>query len=56
MTLTIKPIHSEQDYEAALEAISPLFEHVPELGTPESDYMIVMSMLIEAWEKKALSH
>lgn len=52
MTLTIKPIHTELDYETALEAISPLFDDVPELGTPESDYMIVMSMLIEAWEKE----
>lgn len=50
--LTIKPIRTEQDYEAALATISPLFDEEHELGTPESDFMIVMSMLIEAYEKE----
>lgn len=49
---TIKPIITEQDYEAALEAVSPLFDSVHELGTPESDFMIIVSMLIEDYEKK----
>jgi HTH-type transcriptional regulator / antitoxin HigA len=47
----IKPIRTEEEYEMALRAISPLFEEQHELGTPESDFIIVVSMLIEEYEK-----
>lgn len=33
MTYKIKPIHSEADYEAALAAVSPLFDNEPEPGS-----------------------
>ncbi|WP_434524182.1 helix-turn-helix domain-containing protein [Photorhabdus asymbiotica] len=46
----IKPIRTEQDYQAALKAVSPLFDNQPEIGTPEFDYMEVMVLLIEAYE------
>ncbi|RAW92789.1 MULTISPECIES: helix-turn-helix domain-containing protein [unclassified Photorhabdus] len=48
--MNIKPIRTEQDYQAALKAISPLFDNQPEIGTPEFDYMEVMVLLIEAYE------
>ncbi|MCT8352812.1 MULTISPECIES: helix-turn-helix domain-containing protein [Photorhabdus] len=48
--MNIKPIRTEQDYKAALKAISPLFDNQPEIGSPEFDYMEVMVLLIQAYE------
>lgn len=50
--MNIKPIRTEQDYEAALRAVEPMFENEPGLGTPEGDYFEVMCLLIEDYEKK----
>jgi HTH-type transcriptional regulator/antitoxin HigA len=50
--MNIKPIRTEQDYQEALKAISPLFDNQPEIDTPEFDYMEVMVLLIEAYETK----
>ncbi|WP_338492797.1 transcriptional regulator [Erwinia aphidicola] len=50
--MNIKPIRTEQDYQAALKAVSHMFDNQPEMGTPEFDYMEVMVVLIEAWEAK----
>ncbi len=36
--MNIKPIRTEQDYKAALKAISPLFDNQSEIGSPEFDY------------------
>ena len=50
--MNIKPIRTEQDYEAALRAVEPMFENEPALDTPEGDYFEVMCLLIEDYEKK----
>lgn len=48
--MNIKPIRTEQDYKAALAAVSPLFDNQPEIGTPQFDFLEVMILLIEAYE------
>ncbi|MDF3239677.1 helix-turn-helix domain-containing protein [Pseudomonas veronii] len=50
--MNIRPIRTEQDYQEALKAVSPLFDNEPEPGTPEGDYLEVMITLIEAYETK----
>ncbi|WP_213878790.1 transcriptional regulator [Pseudomonas sp. dw_358] len=50
--MNIRPIHTEQEYEAALKAVSPLFDNEPEPGSLEGDYFEVMITLIEAYEAK----
>ncbi|MBK0003709.1 type II toxin-antitoxin system HigA family antitoxin [Erwinia sp. S38] len=50
--MQIKPIRTEQDYNAALRTVSPMFENEPELNTPDGDYFEVMCLLIEEYEKK----
>lgn len=50
MKYEIKPIHSEDDYKAALSAVEPLFDDQPELGTPEGNFLEVMILLIEKYE------
>jgi len=50
--MNIHPIHTEQDYQAALTAVSSLFDNEPQPGTPEGDYFDVMVTLIEAYEAR----
>lgn len=50
--MNIKPIRNEQDYQLALKAVSPLFDNQPEIGSAEFDYMEVMVLLIESYEKE----
>ncbi|WP_095079679.1 type II toxin-antitoxin system HigA family antitoxin [Pseudomonas sp. Irchel s3h17] len=50
--MNIRPIHTEQDYRAALKEVSALFDNEPEPGTPEGDYFDVMITLIQAYEAK----
>jgi HTH-type transcriptional regulator/antitoxin HigA len=50
--MDIRPIHTAQDYQAALKAVSPLFDNEPEPGTPQADWFEVMITLIEAYETK----
>lgn len=50
--MNIKPIRNEQDYQAALLAVEPMFDNEPALNTPEGDYFEVMCLLIEEYEKK----
>lgn len=52
MTYKIKPIHSEADYEAALAAVSPLFDNEPEPGSEAGDFLEVMILLIEKYEQE----
>ncbi|WP_418163359.1 helix-turn-helix domain-containing protein [Pantoea vagans] len=52
MTYKIKPIHSEADYEAALAAVSPLFDNQPEPGSEVGDFLEVMILLIEKYEQE----
>ncbi|HHQ6628030.1 helix-turn-helix domain-containing protein [Serratia sp. T13T92] len=50
--MQIKPIRNEDDYNAAVKAISPLFDNEPAMDTPEGDYFEIMCLLIEEYEKK----
>lgn len=47
--MNIKPIKTEQDYEAALAEVARLFEAEPE--TADSDYVEILLTLIEAYEE-----
>jgi HTH-type transcriptional regulator/antitoxin HigA len=44
----IRPIRTEEDYEAALAEIEALM--TASLGTPEGDRLDVLATLVEAWE------
>lgn len=44
--MDIRPIRTEADYEAALAEIERLFDAAP--GTPEGDYLDVLTTLVEA--------
>lgn len=46
--MEIKPIHTEQEYQAALRRLEEVWEAEP--GTPESDELDVLSVLVEAYE------
>lgn len=48
--MNLKPIKSEQDYEAALERLEVIFDALPE--TEESDELEILGMLIEKYEKE----
>ncbi|UVE44750.1 helix-turn-helix domain-containing protein [Pseudomonas chlororaphis] len=50
--MQIRPIHTDQDYRAALKQVSVLFDNEPEPGTAEGDYFDVMVTLIGAYEAK----
>ncbi|WP_025806291.1 helix-turn-helix domain-containing protein [Pseudomonas chlororaphis] len=50
--MQIRPIHTDQDYRAALKQVSVLFDNEPEPGTAQGDYFDVMITLIEAFEAK----
>jgi HTH-type transcriptional regulator/antitoxin HigA len=50
----IKPIRTEEEYEAVLAEIEPLFDlpEEPLPGTPEGDRLELLALLIEDWERK----
>ncbi|KAA0985211.1 type II toxin-antitoxin system HigA family antitoxin [Pseudomonas sp. ANT_J28] len=50
--MNVRPIHTDEDYRAALKNVSALFDNEPEPGTPEGDYFDIMITLIEAYESK----
>lgn len=50
--MDIKPIRSEADYQAALDAISRLMEDDPPLGTEDGDRLDILATLVEAYEAK----
>ncbi len=50
--MTVKPIHSEVDYQAALAQIEALWDAAD--GSEEADLLEVLSMLVEAYEKTHL--
>ncbi len=47
--MEIKPIHDENSYQAALAEVEALWD-APD-GSPESDRLEVLALLIEAYEK-----
>ncbi|WP_309663740.1 hypothetical protein [Tabrizicola sp.] len=50
MATDIKPIRSEADYDAAMEAVAALWGAAS--GTPEGDRLDVLATLIDAYETK----
>ena len=50
--MNIRPIHTDEDYRAALKSVSALFDNEPAPDTPEGDQFDIMITLIEAYESK----
>jgi len=48
--MTIKPIKTKKDYQAALKKIEKLFDAKPD--TPDGDLLEVLVTLVEAYEQK----
>ncbi|HET7233316.1 MAG TPA: hypothetical protein VFJ16_25110 [Longimicrobium sp.] len=48
--MTLRPIHTDSDYSAALVEVDGLMEAVP--GTPEGDRFDILVTLIEAYEAR----
>ena len=48
----IRPLHSEADYDAALEEIERYFENEPKPGTPEADRFDLLALIIEDYERR----
>jgi HTH-type transcriptional regulator/antitoxin HigA len=48
----IRPLHSEADYDAALEEIERYFENEPKAGTPEADRFDLLALIVEDYERK----
>lgn len=47
--MKLKPIHNDEEYEAALQEIDLLWDAAE--GTPESDTLEILVTLVEAYEK-----
>ena len=47
---TVKPIRTEEDYDAALTRLSEIFQ--AEIGTPEGDERDILADLIECYEDR----
>lgn len=50
--MQIKPFKTEQDYEAALRTVEPMFDNEPLADTPEGDVFEIMCVLIHEYENK----
>ncbi len=50
--MEIRPIHTDDDYQAVLSELSGYFDNEPEPGTPEGDRFEVLLTLVEAYETK----
>ncbi|MCP5124280.1 MAG: transcriptional regulator [Gammaproteobacteria bacterium] len=48
--MEIRPIRTEDDYQAALRQVSAFFDQEPKPGSPEGDRFEVMLTLLEAYE------
>lgn len=48
--MDIRPLHSEDDYRAALTEVSALVDLDPEPGTPDGDRLEILSTLVERYE------
>lgn len=50
--MEIRPIHTEADYQAALQEVSALMNQDPDAGTPDGDRLDVLATLVQAYEAK----
>lgn len=50
--MDIRPIHTQEDYDAALDGLSALFDAGPEAGTPDGDRMEILLAIVSAYEDK----
>jgi HTH-type transcriptional regulator/antitoxin HigA len=50
--MEIRPIHTEDDYKAALREVSAYFDNQPASGAPDGDRFEILLTLIEAYEAK----
>jgi|SRR5580658_976858 HTH-type transcriptional regulator/antitoxin HigA len=48
----IRPLRSEDDYDAALEAIEVYFQNEPVVGSPEADRFDLLALVIADYEAK----
>jgi HTH-type transcriptional regulator/antitoxin HigA len=48
--MTIKPVKTKKDYQAAMTRLETIFDAKP--GTPEGDELEVLSILIERYEQE----
>jgi hypothetical protein len=48
--MDIRPLHTDDDYRAALADVSALVDRDPEPGTPEGDHLEVLAALVERYE------
>lgn len=50
--MEIRPIHSEEEYEATLREVSAFFDNEPAPGTPQGERFELLLALVEAYEAK----
>ena len=50
--MDIRPLHSEADYDEALEKITGFFDEEPQPGTPEADQFDLLALVIADYETK----
>lgn len=48
--MDIRPLHTEDDYRAALAEVSALVDQDPATGTPDGDRLEILSTLVECYE------
>ncbi len=48
----IRPLHSEADYDVALNEIERYFENEPKPGTPAADRFDLLALIIEDYERR----
>ena len=48
--LTVRPLRTEADYEAALKQYEGYFDKEPELGSPEGDHFELLGLVIAKYE------
>jgi HTH-type transcriptional regulator/antitoxin HigA len=48
----VRPLHSEADYDVALNEIERYFENEPKPGTPEADRFDLLALIIEDYERR----
>ncbi|MCL2589943.1 MAG: hypothetical protein FWD67_03440 [Betaproteobacteria bacterium] len=50
--MNIRPIHNENDYNAALVRVDALWDAIP--GSPESDELEILAVLIDNYEGESV--